>query len=70
MRRLCLLSVVLLAGCRSVIGPFAARPPERVDDPHLTIAEQQQRGRERLALPDNSYLLPRTYTDLPGPHDR
>jgi len=28
------------------------RRPLRVDDPNLTIEEQQKRGRDRLALPD------------------
>jgi hypothetical protein len=55
MRRILVTGVLLLAGCRSnVIGPFEHRRPERVDDPTLTIPEQQRRGRDRLALPDDS----------------
>ena len=54
MQRLLLIGIVLLAGCQSIQGPFAGRTPERVDDPYFSIAEQQRRGRERLALPDDS----------------
>jgi hypothetical protein len=40
-----------------------------VDDPRLSIAEQHQRGRDRLALPeDDVNIAPRTYTDRPDPH--
>lgn len=47
-------ALVLTAGCQSVVGPFQSRQPERVDDPRFTIAEQQRRGRDRLALPDDT----------------
>jgi len=57
MRRLCIASFLLLAGCQSVVGPFEHRKPERVDDPNLPIAEQKRRGRDRLALPDQSTNL-------------
>ena len=52
MRRLFVLSVLLAAGCGNVVGPFARREPERVDDPRLSIPEQERRGRVRLAFPD------------------
>ena len=55
MRRLgmsCVL-LALLGGCQNVVGPFQARPPMRVDDPNVTLYEQQRRSRERLALPEN-----------------
>ena len=56
MHRLILLAGVLLTvGCSgNIVGPFAYRPPQRVDDPLLTISEQQRRGRDRLAFPDES----------------
>jgi hypothetical protein len=66
MRYILILGVVWLAGCQSVqspnesgyqprwVGPFTARPPERVDNPALTIEEQESRGRNRWAIPDES----------------
>ena len=55
MRRFFVIGLLLLAGCRSnVSGPLEHRKTERVDDPTLTIPEQQRRGRDRLALPDDS----------------
>jgi hypothetical protein len=54
----------LLLGCKSVVGPFGYRTPERVDDPRLPIAEQERRGRDRYALPDaSSYNFSQTYSD-------
>jgi hypothetical protein len=52
MRHILLLGILLLAGCQNTVGPFAARQPQRVDDPLLSINEQQRRGRDRLALPE------------------
>lgn len=54
MRRTLLVGVLFLAGCQNIVGPFQPRGPGRVDDPLLSINEQQKRGRERLALPDDS----------------
>jgi hypothetical protein len=55
MRRLLILvTLLVLSGCQNVAGPFSARSPQRVDDPSLTISEQQSRGRARYALPDKS----------------
>jgi hypothetical protein len=70
MRRLCLAGILLLAGCQNVAGPFSMRKPERVDDPLLSIPEQKARGRERLALPDDSVnVAPRTGVAPPdGPY--
>jgi hypothetical protein len=64
MSRLCLLSILLLAGCQSIIGPRERRDnPQQVDDPRLSIQEQERRGRDRLALPESSGdLVPRTNT--------
>jgi hypothetical protein len=59
--------LLLVAGCQNVVGPFRAQTPMRVDDPGLTIAEQQRWGRDRLALPDESpWVLPPTGLPLPG----
>ena len=67
MKRIVLAALVLVAGCQNLVGPFRSRPPERVDDPLYTIAEQQRRGRARLALPDDqTTLAPKTYA---GPND-
>lgn len=52
MRKLFLLITLFLIGCQSVVGPFGYRRPLRVDDPNYSIAEQEVRGRDRLALPD------------------
>lgn len=55
MRRLCLAGMMLLCcGCQNVSGPFRPKPPIRVDDPSVTIDEQERRGRSRLALPVES----------------
>jgi len=62
------LSALLLAGCGTIEGPFAARKPLRVDDPNLTIYEQHQLGRARLALPEESRLIaPQSYGDFSRP---
>jgi hypothetical protein len=54
MRRLFLLGVLGMTGCANLVGPFQHRTPQRVDDPCLSIAEQQQRANDRLALPVES----------------
>lgn len=65
--RYLLLALVLAAGCQGVRGPFAPRSPVRVDDPYLSISEQQKLGRERLALPESSKLvLPPEAGIIPG----
>jgi hypothetical protein len=68
MRRFFLLGVLLLAGCESIAGPRVHRDnPVRVDDPRLTIEEQQRLERDRLALPDSSPNVgPPTYLNSPG----
>jgi hypothetical protein len=67
LRRFIILAVFLTAGCRSVIGPFEHRDPQRVDDPRLTIGEQERRGRDRLAMPDQSpAVAPNTQVDYPS----
>ena len=60
-------SLLIVAGCQNVVGPFQARAPMRVDDPALTIAEQQRWGRDRFAMPDESpWIAPPTGLPLPG----
>jgi hypothetical protein len=55
MRKLWLVgSLILMVGCQNIVGPFRPRSPQRIDDPSLSIQEQERRGRERLALPDQS----------------
>jgi hypothetical protein len=67
MRRVFLIGLLLLAGCQNVKGPFAPREPQKVDDPLLSIGEQQRRGRDRYALPDESSASgPRTGLQRPG----
>jgi hypothetical protein len=73
MRRFFLLGVLLAIGCHNnIVGPFGHRKPERVDDPLLSTREQQQRGRDRLALPVESPAVgPQSGVEgLPGPHNR
>lgn len=71
MRRLLLFIPLFLTGCTNLIGPFQYRDPQRVDDPMFSISEQQERGRDRLALPEQSAnVAPRTLTEFPGPHNR
>ena len=67
MSRLLLIGLLCLAGCHGVVGPFQQREPERVDDPRITISEQQTRGRDRLALPDDANsLAPKTGINPPS----
>lgn len=78
MHRIILAGLVCLAGCQNVVGPFQARQPQRVDDPCLPIYEQQRRGRDRLALPEQNFgqnygdapVAPPTFIDRPGVHGR
>jgi hypothetical protein len=60
MRFALLLVLILLAGCENIVGPFRKKAPDRVDDPRLTIPEQEKLGRTYLSLPDES--------NLTGPH--
>jgi hypothetical protein len=68
MRQTFLLCVLLLVGCEGVVGPRVHRDnPVRIDDPRLTIDEQQRRERDRIALPDSSPNVgPPTYLQSPG----
>jgi hypothetical protein len=72
MRRLLILGTLLvLSGCHNVIGPLQPKKPERVDDPLLTIGEQERRGRANLALPNESaQVAPHSGAALPGTYGR
>ena len=71
MRRFVLLVALLTAGCHNVISPFEHRKPERVDDPHRSIGEQEREGRARLALPEESRSVgPNSGVEIPGPIQR
>jgi len=67
-------ALLLLTGCcQSFVGPFerSRMPATRIDDPCITIAEQQARGRARLAFPDQTNdLAPRTYAEVPNSSGR
>src|SRR5262245_55261396 len=54
MRRLAVLAILVLTGCQNVVGPLQPRRPMRVDDPLVSVPEQERRARDRLALPDES----------------
>jgi hypothetical protein len=69
MRHLWIVAALFTVGCTSIVGPFEHRKPQRVDDPKLTIPEQETRGRDRLALPDQSKnVAPGSYGDFPLPN--
>ncbi|HEV3203689.1 MAG TPA: hypothetical protein VGY77_04870 [Gemmataceae bacterium] len=71
MYRIFLLGILLISGCQNVVGPFSRRDNQRVDDPLLTIGEQQKKDRSRLALQESSSnVAPPTNVDRPGPHGR
>jgi hypothetical protein len=71
MRRTILLLALLMAGCHNVNGPFEHRTPARVDDPSLSIGEQEREGRARLALPVESRAVgPNSGVEIPGPTPR
>lgn len=67
MRRLFLLLSLLLGGCANLIGPFQPREPVRVDDPRLTIGEQERLGRSYLPLPVESQAVAPTPQGLERP---
>ena len=71
MRRIIMMAGVLLVlmGCTGVVGPRKRGdpPPWFVADPRLPIQDQEARGREYLALPQQSPdVAPRTYVEQPG----
>lgn len=72
MRWILYAGMVFLVGCQGVVGPRDRRgDTTRVDNPYLTLDEQKQLGRDRLALPESSKtLVPRDYSDFGGPYTR
>jgi hypothetical protein len=60
--------LLLAIGCQGIVGPCERlERPVRIDDPRLTIAEQEQKGREQLAVPLKSpAIAPRTYAEEPS----
>jgi len=67
MKRILLFGLFLTAvGCQSDRGGLLYRQPGRADDPMYSIDEQQRRGRERLAVIEDTNLTPKTYVDRPG----
>jgi hypothetical protein len=66
MRWILLSGVLLSAGCMNTVGPRERSTiPGRIDDPRLTIEEQQRKGRDRIALPDPAPIAPPTYLESP-----
>jgi hypothetical protein len=66
MPRVLLCVLVCLAGCQNLVGPWR-RTPTKVDDPRLSIAEQEALGRQHLALPEESpRLMPHSGIARPG----
>jgi len=73
MRRLILSAVLIAAaaGCTRFAGPVAVRQMGRADAPGYTIEEQERRGRERYAIPeDDPRIGPKAYADRPSPTGR
>jgi hypothetical protein len=67
MRRTLLLSLLLLTGCELFKGPRARREePPQLEPRNLTIAEQEQRGRDRLAYPDTDPAVGPSLGIMPG----
>jgi hypothetical protein len=67
--RVFLVALLLLgAGCQGLVGPRQRREQGVwIDDPRLSIPEQQQRKRDQLALPENSpQITPRTGAEEPS----
>jgi hypothetical protein len=70
MRRipLLLLGLLVLAGCTRYEGPLEVRRKSRADAPGYSIDQQEQRGRERYAMPSDDYRVgPPTYMSRPDP---
>ena len=72
MRRIALLLLlVILAGCKSTVGPLASRQRDQRPDPLYNSEEQQRFSRERFPyIEQNPSLAPNTFTDRPSPTGR
>lgn len=69
MRRLLLVSLLLLTGCTGLQGPRKRDlNPQRVDPPSLPIPEQEARVRDRTAYQEAQpyWVGPRTYAEIPS----
>lgn len=67
MRQSLLIALILTAGgCQGQRGNLLYRQTGRADDPMYSISEQERRGRERLAVVEDSGLTPKTFVDRPG----
>ena len=65
------LALGTLAGCKGFDGPRAGRDKPRVDAPQYTIEEQQRRGRDKYAIPEDDVRIgPRGFIDRPSPTGR
>ena len=71
MRRMMLLSLLLLTGCQNTIGPLVNAKRGRPDDPYYSTAEQKRFGRDRYPLPDDANIAgPKTGVEVYGPTGR
>jgi len=71
MRRMMLLSLLLLAGCQNTIGPLVNKQRGRPDDPYYSVEDQKRFGRDRYSLPDDAYSAgPKTGVEKYGPTGR
>lgn len=66
MRKVCLLGLLALWGCQSVVTPLEPRRPDRADDPLLSTGEQQRKARFLHAYSDEE-LAPRSSVERPEP---
>ena len=63
MRRVIVLGLLLLAGCKGTVGPFQSRQRPPVD-PLFSIEEQRMRAYDRYSLPfDDRRTVPNAYID-------
>jgi hypothetical protein len=79
-RRLLLLTLLapcILTACSRYSGPLETRRMGRVDPkdedgrPIYSISQQQARGRERLAIPEDDFRIgPNMYLNRPSPTGR
>lgn len=69
MRRFLLLAgLMALVGCSRYEGPLEVRKKGRADLGGYNIEQQEQRGRERYAIPSDDFRVgPKTYADRPDP---
>jgi len=71
MRRMLVVGLLLLAGCQNTTGPIANHWRPRPDNPEYSIPKQESLGRDRYALPEDSYSTgPKTGISAYGPTGR